>query len=1207
MRNTGTSAGAPSAARRGNGAVGLLPGIAGPGKTPAQGAGRRAQGAGRRAQGAGRSRVSHAREVDFGACGVNRRPSSGRKSPRTRLALLLPVLALLLGALPATPAVAQTVWSTTLTVDEAAGLLGCDDLFPSPDDCRIALTDNEITHGGSTYTVARLYRNRSTGNLTFRLTGLTGLQHKSALAGLTLLVDGVPFAVNDATPQSRSIYWPMPGQGWTDGQRVSLRLTATKFIYGLELSGFQVSDVNDESLKLSWEVSYVTSEYRCGFLIEWRKQGETEWRSEKYYYQGYRPSFTIGYLQSGTDYDVRVSVLGPPGEPDVEVYKNEVKTTGEPPGMDQRGNPPEKSEPPAVSSARVDGTALTLAFDADLDASAVPPGSAFVVKSAVEHAVTAVAVSGSEATLTLSPAVAADDAVTIDYVPPGSESARLRLAGGGPEVERFNGQAVANETAPGDRPEPPQPLTARVAEAPADHDGNRFAVDIEFSEEVRTKPQDASGLSVSGGTVARARRADGRKDRWRITVEPDSHAAVTVTLSSPSDCVSAGAVCTADGRALTGSATATVAGPPGLSVADARVDEGRRAKVSFAVTLSRASTRKVRVRYATADGSARAGEDYREKSGRLTFQPGQTSKTVAVKVLDDAVDEGEETFTLTLSDASGAYLADAEATGTIANSDPLPAAWLARFGRAATDHVVDALDARFEDAGRGSGREANLGGFDLFGPRAGGAWDADRGARGAFPAAPGPRGDMPPAPGGGHAVGTHGVGWPAADAGMGGRSAYGGRGGALGDLLPGSSFRASWGDAESGRRLTAWGRAAASYFAGDADGVAVDGDAATVMLGADAAWSRWLAGVALARTTGSGSYAGDADGGVLSGTLTAVHPYARFEATERLSLWGALGWGGGALELRTDAGGAWRTPTSMGMAAGGLRGVLLRGAGGLEVAGRMDARFTRMASEAAAGDAGNLAAASGDAGRLRLLLEGSRPFALGARRTLTPGLEIGLRRDAGDAETGAGVELGGSLRYLDERLGLSVDLAGRRLAAHADGSYEEWGAGASVRIDPGASGRGLALEIAPAWGAEAAGGAERLWSMADARGLALGRTDAGMRLGADVSYGLDAFGGRGDAAPYVGMARSAFGADWRAGVRWTVGVATEFGFEATRQEFGDDAAVHGVRLRFAWRPGADPGAAVRVRDAAAPRTTGSAHCAESPAANGGTACGARPR
>ena len=304
---------------------------------------------------------------------------------------------------------------------------------------------------------------------------------------------------------------------------------------------------------------------------------------------------------------------------------------------------------------------------------------------------------------------------------------------------------------------------------------------------------------------------------------------------------------------------------------------------------------------------------------------------------------------------------------------------------------------------------------------------------------------------------------------------------------------------------------------------------------------------------------------MLSGTLTAVHPYARFEATERLSLWGALGWGGGALELRTDA--------------GGLRGVLLRGAGGLELAGRMDARFTRMASEAAAGDAGNLAAATGDAGRLRLLLEGSRPFALGARRTLTPGLEIGLRRDAGDAETGAGVELGGSLRYVDERLGLSVDLAGRRLAAHADGSYEEWGAGASVRIDPGASGRGLAL----------------------------GRTDAGMRLGADVSYGLDAFGGRGAAAPYAGMARSAFGADWRAGVRWTVGAATEFGFEATRQEFGDEAAVHGVRLRFAWRPGADPGAAVRVRDAAAPGTMGSAHCAESPAANRGAACGARPR
>ena len=341
------------------------------------------------------------------------------------------------------------------------------------------------------------------------------------------------------------------------------------------------------------------------------------------------------------------------------------------------------------------------------------------------------------------------------------------------------------------------------------------------------------------------------------------------------------------------------------------------------------------------------------------------------------------------------------------------------------------------------------------------------------------------------------------------------------------------------------------------------------MLGADAAWSRWLAGVALARTMGTGSYRGAAGSGELSGTLTAVHPYARFRATDRLSAWGALGWGAGELELETAAGGDWRTPTAMRMAAGGLRGVLLRRESGLELAGRMDARFTRMTSEAVSGETGDLAAATGDASRLRLLLEGSRPFALDARRTLTPSVEIGLRQDGGDAETGMGLELGGALRYVDAQLGLAVDLAGRRLAAHADGGYEEWGASASVTLDPGASGRGLSLTLTPAWGAQAMGGAERLWSMTDARSLATGRyqTDAGMRLAGDVAYGFDAFGGKGAMAPFAGMASSGYGRDWRAGVRWTVGPAMEFGFEATRSESALARASHGLLLRFAWRPG----------------------------------------
>ncbi|MCY4634049.1 MAG: hypothetical protein OXG04_05995, partial [Acidobacteria bacterium] len=94
------------------------------------------------------------------------------------------------------------------------------------------------------------------------------------------------------------------------------------------------------------------------------------------------------------------------------------------------------------------------------------------------------------------------------------------------------------------------------------------------------------------------------------------------------------------------------------------------------------------VDYATSDGTARAGDDYTAASGTLSFQAGDSSKTIDVSVLDDAHDEGEEMLTLRLSNASGAWLSDGEATGTIENADLMPAALLARFGRATAEQVV---------------------------------------------------------------------------------------------------------------------------------------------------------------------------------------------------------------------------------------------------------------------------------------------------------------------------------------------------------------------------------------------------------------------------------------------------------------------------------------------------------------------------------------
>ena len=108
------------------------------------------------------------------------------------------------------------------------------------------------------------------------------------------------------------------------------------------------------------------------------------------------------------------------------------------------------------------------------------------------------------------------------------------------------------------------PLTAEFQDAPASHDGeDAFALRIAFSEAVavsyRTLRDHA--LEVTGGRVTRAKRVDGRSDLWRITIEPDSDAGVTVVLPVTDDCDAQGAVCTGDGSALSNRLELTIPGP----------------------------------------------------------------------------------------------------------------------------------------------------------------------------------------------------------------------------------------------------------------------------------------------------------------------------------------------------------------------------------------------------------------------------------------------------------------------------------------------------------------------------------------------------------------------------------------------------------------------------------------------------------------------
>lgn len=113
----------------------------------------------------------------------------------------------------------------------------------------------------------------------------------------------------------------------------------------------------------------------------------------------------------------------------------------------------------------------------------------------------------------------------------------------------------------------------------------------------------------------------------------------------------------------TGGAVAT----PTLSVSNIALSEpGSGSKLaSFAVNLSTAASGPVEVNYFTADGTARAGQDYIAISGTLTFAAGETSKLLSVAVLADSVLENAESFVLNLTHASGAVPPSLSATATI--------------------------------------------------------------------------------------------------------------------------------------------------------------------------------------------------------------------------------------------------------------------------------------------------------------------------------------------------------------------------------------------------------------------------------------------------------------------------------------------------------------------------------------------------------------
>ena len=271
-----------------------------------------------------------------------------------------------------------------------------------------------------------------------------------------------------------------------------------------------------------------------------------------------------------------------------------------------------------------------------------------------------------------------------------------------------------------------------------------------------------------------------------------------------------------------------------------------------------------------------------------------------------------------------------------------------------------------------------------------------------------------------------------------------------GDLLTGSDFAMN--RESRGGILSFWSRGAQSRFSGREGALSLGGDVRTTMFGADYARGPVVAGLSLSNSRGLGEYAGVA-GGQVASSVTGLYPWLGYKMTERVTVWGVAGYGTGGLLLTPDSGQALESGLSMAMAAAGTRGALVAGAAsGFELAFKADALWVGTAIDGVDGPAGRLKATDAAVTRFRTGLEGSRAYTLGGRLSLTPSVEVGLRHDGGDAETGAGMDVGAGLIVSDAGTGLAVDVRVRTLLVHQDENFSERGVADRRRLLPDQAG-----------------------------------------------------------------------------------------------------------------------------------------------------------
>ena len=547
---------------------------------------------------------------------------------------------------------------------------------------------------------------------------------------------------------------------------------------------------------------------------------------------------------------------------------------------------------------------------------------------------------------------------------------------------------------------------------------------------------------------------------------------------------------------------------PTLAISGSTVTEGdadTTTSLLFTVTKSGPTERVATVSYRdTGKGTAESGTDYRKVgAGTLTFAAGETTQTIRVVVIGDNVYEEDETVEIELRNPSNATIAagKGKAMGTITDDDPLPQVakdWLARFGRGAANATLDAIARRMNDAAAVGESSMTMAGRQM---------------------------SLAPAPAAVHLA-------PVVEPWEEGVATVL----TLEELANGSGFDLERSFAEG--YLNVWGAAGYSQFEMTPRGTyMMDGSLMSAILGVDHEGANHVLGIALAYHGGSGTFSGLGSGsaeGDIGSNLFSLHPYVRVSVNDMYHIGGSLGFGTGDLRIEQTGGEVVELGVGMPiMAAADVR-VDLSLMETWILAIQADGSIVQMATA----ETDDMPAVEAGSSRLRLGLENSFAFLLDEGVSLAPVLEVGVRYDDGDAETGLGLDLGGAVRFDVTAVGLMVEARGQASLANlpeeeADDADEapalrNWSVGGVIRWRPLGPDMGPQVSVAPSWSGTGISGA------------------AG--LNAEIGYGVAVFG-NGVLTPY-GAARfsDSVPAVYHVGARLELDRGFQLSAEGTHEE-----------------------------------------------------------